>query len=167
VDQVVGRLGRRCPNVRVSPLVPIIREDCPGGVQSELIELATWLSKVYSNNAQGFQDSWTALINTVIANSTGGMALTSMEPYTLSLPANLESNSPAASSTFCTWSSRSSILHGMDKGRISGLLDSITTVLGRDFNVDVRIRTSGAGNVTEDSEVKEHISKLVLVGEAI
>jgi len=31
--QVVGRVGRRWPNVRVGQLVPIIREDCPGGVQ--------------------------------------------------------------------------------------------------------------------------------------
>jgi len=162
--QVVGRVGRRWPNVRVGPLVPIIREDCPGGVQRELIELASWLSKVYSNNAQGFQDSWTSLINTVISNSTGATALSSMESYTLCLPTNLDPHSPAAPSTFCTYSSRPSILHGMDKGSIRGLLDSVTTVLGRDFNVDVRIGTSGAENATEDNAVKEPISKLVLVG---
>ncbi len=47
--QVVNRMGRRLPNVRVCPLPPLIRSTCSGGVARELIELGGWLANVYKN----------------------------------------------------------------------------------------------------------------------
>jgi len=51
--QVVGRVGRRWPNVRVAPAIPMLRESCPGGVSREIVMFAIWLFRVYSENLTG------------------------------------------------------------------------------------------------------------------
>ena len=60
--RLVGRLGRRIPNCRISPLPPIIREDCNGGVARDLIEFASWIARVYCGSQDGLLSCWNTLI---------------------------------------------------------------------------------------------------------
>jgi len=141
--QVVARLGRRWPNIRVCPLAPLIRENCPGGVARELVELASWLSKVYSGSINGFRDLWNLVVTRTIERSAGQTALNSVESYTITVPATLEQNSLAKPTTFYSTSSRPSILYGIDQGIVGELLEATKSVLNRDFNIPV-----GTGGVT-------------------
>jgi hypothetical protein len=160
--QVIDRVGRRWPNVRVGPLVPVIREDAPGGVSRELVEYASWLSKVYAKGIQGLGDCWNHLVTRVINNSVGLTPLGSADRYTISLPSDLTPLSPTIPSTFESACSRPSILKGMDKGQYHELLGTICSVLSRDFHVEAGVGAISA-NAMQDTGAKE-VSKLVLAG---
>ncbi len=49
-------------NVKTIPLVPILREDGPGSLGKQLIELSTWFSKVYEKNSLGILPVWKKLV---------------------------------------------------------------------------------------------------------
>ena len=165
--QVVGRLGRRWPNIRVCPLAPLIRENCPGGVAREIIELASWLSKVYSGSINGFRDLWNLVVTRTIERSAGQTSLNSVESYTITVPASLEQNSLAKPTTFYSTSSRPSILYGIDQGTVSELLDATKNVLNRDFNISVGTGGNSPPASAMDSGVFENVKRVVLVGASI
>jgi hypothetical protein len=50
---LTDRISASFPDSRILPLAPVIREDCPGAVSRQLIELATWYKIVYNNNILG------------------------------------------------------------------------------------------------------------------
>jgi len=164
--QVVNRLGRRWPNIRVCPLAPLIREDCSGGVARELVELASWLSKVYSGSINGLRDLWNLCVTRTIERSAGQTALNSVESYTITVPSSLEQNALAKPTTYYSTSSRPSILYGIDQGTVSELIEATKSVLNRDFNIPV-----GTGGSTPasapDTAILENVKRVVLVGASI
>jgi len=164
--QVVSRLGRRWPNIRVCPLAPLIRESCSGGVARELVELASWLSKVYSGSINGLRDLWNLCITRTIERSAGQTVLTSVESYTITVPSSLEQNALAKPTTYYSTSSRPSILYGLDQGTVGELIDATKNVLNRDFNIPV-----GTGGTTPasaaDTGILENVKRVVLVGASI
>jgi len=135
--QVVSRLGRRWPNIRVCPLAPLIRENCSGGVARELVELASWLSKVYSGSINGLRDLWNLCVTRTIERSAGQTKLSYVESYTITVPSSLEQNALAKPTTYYSTSSRPSILYGIDQGTVSELIEATRSVLNRDFNIPV------------------------------
>ena len=135
--RIVARAGRKWPNVRIAPLIPLVRESCLGGVARELIELASWHCNVYAGRPEGFMESWNLLVTKTIERSAGQTVLNSPEHYTLSLPLNLDPNSPDKPSTFLCTSSRPSVLYGIEERTVGELLDSIKNTLNRDFNISV------------------------------
>jgi len=164
--QVVSRLGRRWPNIRVCPLAPLIRESCSGGVARELVELASWLSKVYSGSINGLRDLWNLCITRTIERSAGQTVLNSVESYTITVPSSLEQNALAKPTTYYSTSSRPSILYGIDQGTVDELIEATKSVLNRDFNIPV-----GTGGPTPasapDTGVLENVKRVVLVGASI
>jgi len=159
--QIVARLGRRWPNVRVGPLTPVLRETVPGGVTRALIELAAWFSKVYTGNIQGMDSSWTLLINKVIMASAGHTTLSHVEVYSLSLPVNLDPGCGTAPTNFMTNSSRPSTLAGMDEGIICELLSSIANVLKEELKISIGV---SLGNALRSGGAQENIERVVLIG---
>jgi len=156
-------MGRGWPSIRVGPLVPLIREDTPGGIARELTELGAWFSRMYKGNIHGMNNCWTILITKVVANSTGSTTLDNPESYVLNLPTSLDCNSPIEPHLYVTKSSRPSVLKGIDKGSVDELLYAIATTLDRDFRISVGIG-GNSGNANESASVQEKINRLVLVG---
>jgi len=161
--RIVMEVGGRWPTVRICPLVPVIREDAPGGIVRELTELAAWFSRIYKENIQGFNSCWTILITKAITNSTGGTALLNPESYTVTLPPSLDFKAPVLPHTFVTKSSRPSALKGVDKGFQVELLGAMAGVLHRDFGIPVGVGDRSE-NTNSNAGAQEKPSKLVLIG---
>jgi len=161
--EVVNKMGRRMPNVRVCPLPPLIRSNCSGGVARELIELGGWLATVYKNSPQGILEVWNSLATITIERSAGQTTLNAVEAYTLSFPESLELGAPDRPTTLYTNSSRPSVLFGIDQGTVRGLLHTIATVLDRDFKIPVGAGLTPASTRTADG-VQEHVKRVVLIG---
>ena len=162
--QVLCRIGRRWAHVRIGPLIPIFREDCPGGVTRELVEVGYWFSKVYSGVITGLKICWDTLLNVVFKQSAGATLLQNAESYTIPLPSGLDPVSNMAPCTFCTKSSRPSLLKGFDQGVQRELLTSISVALERDFHISTSMegilenaqQTAGGG--------QEKVTHIILVG---
>jgi len=161
--KILMQVGRSWPTVRVGPLTPVFREDVPGGVAREVIELAAWFSRMYTGNIQGMGAGWNKLITKVIENSTGGTTLTCPESYTVLLPASLDAHAQMLPHTYVTRSSRPLILKGTDKGFQTELLNALAETLGRDFQIPVGIGSNPV-NATEKASVKGTIRRIILVG---
>ncbi len=161
--ELVARLGRRWPRIRVGPLPPVIRENCNGGVAREVIELASWLSKVYNGSPNGFLGAWNKLVPRVIESSAGQTTLNSVEYYTVTLPSGLDLRAPAAPSTFFTTSSRPSVLYSIDQGTTAELVDAIAKALDSDFRITVN---TGEATPASDlgASVQDNVKRVVLLG---
>ena len=161
--RLVMDVGKGWPTARLCPLVPVIREDAPGGIVRELTELAAWFSRVYEGNIQGLNGCWTMLVTKTITGSTGGTALVHPESYTVTLPPSLDFNIPVVPHTFFTKSSRPSALKGVDKGSETELLGAIAEVLSRDFGIPVDVRVDSENVISQDNaQVKP--GRIVLIG---
>ena len=161
--ETVMHVNRSWPSIRLGPLIPLAREDVPGGVARELTELASWFGRMYSGNIQGLAASWNKLVTTVVGNSTGHTVLTNPESYTVTLPVSLDARERAEPHTFVTRCSRPLVLKGIDKGQQSELLNAIAESLDADFHIRVGIGGNPV-NASEGSGVKEPITRLILVG---
>jgi hypothetical protein len=82
------------PDSRILPLTPVIREDCPGVVSRQLIELATWYKTVYANDILGITTVWDTLISTLCKTDEDGLDLGYNEIYSVAMPAFLAPNAP-------------------------------------------------------------------------
>jgi len=138
--EMVMSMSRSWPSVRLGPLIPLIREDVPGGVARELTELASWFGRMYTGNIQGMAASWNMLVTTVVGNSIGHTVLTNQESYTMTLPVSLDSRGGVQPHTFVTRCSRPSVLKSIDQGQQNELLNAISEILDKDFHL--RLSTS-------------------------
>jgi len=161
--RMVMQIGRSWPTVRVGPLIPLIREDVPGGVARDLVELAAWFFRVYTGNIQGMTSCWEKLVTKVVANSTGGTDLLNPESYVISLPGSLEEKAFCKPHIYVTKTSRPSVLKGIDKGSVSELLGALADTLDRDFQIKVGIG-GNSENAPETQGAKETFKRFILVG---
>jgi len=98
-----------------------------------------------------------------VERSAGQTTLNNVESYTLSLPASLAQGALDKPTTFCTNSSRPSVLYSIDQGTSVELLHTVSKVLDRDFKIPVSTGITPASARTADS-VQEHVKRVVLVG---
>jgi hypothetical protein len=159
--QCVNRMGRKWPNCRVGPLIPIFQEKVPGGMVRELVELAAWYSKVYEGQIQGFGTVWTQLLSVAMRNGEGLTVLENTAAYTITLPISLDANTGFAPTTYYTNCSRPSILNRMDQGNISELLGSIASFLVKNMKIDIG---GIPANVCGGDGPNEPILGIILVG---
>jgi hypothetical protein len=160
---VVGRLSARWPNVRAGPLIPLVTDDCPGGVARELLTLATWQMKVYGESFQGMKDCWQKLIGETLKKAEGHTILKADKFYTIPMPRGLDPQDPDRPCTFHTSSSQPSVLRGLDKGTVDELLCTTATALSRDFRVPVRTGSRPA-SAHGGPVVHEHVKRVILIG---
>ena len=157
--QIVSRLNKQWPCLRVCPLTPLIREDCPGGVARELMEVCVWFHKVYQGTVHGMKSPWDLLIGKTAGQSAGVAVLEKCETYTIPLPSSLDPTSQMVPTTICCNTSRPSLLTGMDQGPILEVLGSISSTLSRDFGMEVILE-----NALTMGGAKEKVRKIVLIG---
>jgi hypothetical protein len=91
---LVDRISTSYPDSRILPLAPVIREDCPGTVSRQLIELATWYKCVYGNSIMGITSVWDTLVSVLSKTDEDSLDLGYKEMYTVAMPAYLAPNSP-------------------------------------------------------------------------
>jgi hypothetical protein len=159
--QIVSRIGRKWPNLRVGPLVPIFREPVPGGVVREIVELGAWFSNMYEGQIHGLSPCWNLLVGILIRNSDGIVKLESGETYTVSLPVSLESSAGVAPTTFTSNCSRPSALRGLDQGQTDELLGSISNFLLTSMKISVGVNLGNAGVADGPQEPITHV---IMVG---
>jgi hypothetical protein len=164
-NELVARLGHRWPNIRVGPLVPLLRENCPGSTARYLLEIAAWYAKVYAGSPIGFLNTWNLLVPRLIANSQGQTELKSVETYTTMLPACLDTRAPLLPSTYQVSSSRPSVLQRLDQGHVGELVDSIACTLRTEFSIDVRTTGESCASAGEGSAVG--VTRLVTIGASV
>jgi hypothetical protein len=124
----VNRISTRYPDARILPLVPVIREDCPGVVSRQLIELATWYKTVYQNNVLGIASVWDSLIVTLCKTDEDGLDLGYNEHYSVAMPSFLAPNAPLRNFKFKSNSSHTTT-RGMDCVASKELLSSLISKL--------------------------------------
>ena len=159
----VAKLGGRWPNVRVGPLVPIWRDDCPGGVAREVSLFVVWLSKVYVDSFQGMIATWRILMPKMFERMVGQVALPGPEYLTVPLPASLGMLSPDKPFTFVISTSRPSSLTKLDQGSVGEVLAAMSEVLNRDFNIPVGTGSNPA-SALQAPDIQENVKRIVLVG---
>jgi hypothetical protein len=116
------------PDSRILPLTPVIREDCPGVVSRQLIELATWYKTVYANDILGITTVWDTLISTLCKTDEDGLDLGYNEIYSVAMPAFLAPNAPLRNYKFKTNSSHTTTI-GFDSVASKELLGSLINKL--------------------------------------
>jgi hypothetical protein len=130
---VVARASRTWHGVRICPLIPLIRAECPGSVIRELSELAMWLETVYGTDPQGLHGTWMQLVAAMEACSVGTTSLDVMETYKIVLPSSLQCSNLDSVITFCSHNSRPVTCHGLPKDSCAELLSSLLKEIHENF----------------------------------
>jgi hypothetical protein len=125
---LTDRISASFPDSRILPLAPVIREDCPGAVSRQLIELATWYKIVYNNNILGITSVWDNLVSVLSKTDEDGLDLGYNEYYTVAMPAFLAPHSPLRNFKFKTNSSHTTTI-GMDCVASNELLSALINKL--------------------------------------
>jgi hypothetical protein len=102
----------------------VVREDGPGVVSRQLIELATWFKTVYQNNILGIASVWDTLISTLCKTDEDGLDLGYDEHYSVAMPSFLTPNAPLRNFKFKSNSSHTTT-RGMDCEASKELLSSL------------------------------------------
>jgi hypothetical protein len=86
---LISKLEQKFRNVNICPLVPVLRESCPGSLAADIEILATWLNRMYTNNIKGMADSWNAVVHFAQNAASGQINFDSANFVKIPLPANL------------------------------------------------------------------------------
>jgi hypothetical protein len=125
---LVSNFSSTYPDSRILPLTPVIREDCPGVVSRQLIELATWYKTVYANDIMGITSVWDTLVSILCKTDEDGLDLGYDEIYSVAMPAFLAPNAPLRNHKFKTNSSHTTTI-GFDSVASKELLASLINKL--------------------------------------
>jgi len=88
-QSVSENFGKRWRDSIVSPLVPLLREDCDGTVGRSLLELKYWYNVVYGNSICFFENTWKVLEEVLVGGAGEGLVIDPPEVYTIPLPHSL------------------------------------------------------------------------------
>jgi hypothetical protein len=118
------KLAARIRNAKVLPLTPILREDGPGSLSRQLIEIHTWYKRVYDKNTLGLLPVWSKLIEILGKTDEDGLDLGFSDTYTVAFPSSLLPDSPLVPTKFFTSSSHTTI-RGFDSMATNELLRTL------------------------------------------
>ncbi len=85
----VEKVSSLLRNVKTIPLIPILREDGPGSLWKQIIELASWFEKVYDKNSLGVLPVWKKMVEYLGKTDEDGLDLGFTDIYTVALPCTL------------------------------------------------------------------------------
>jgi hypothetical protein len=128
----VCKLNEKLRNVKVLPLVPILREDAPGTLGKQLIEFHTWLKIVYEKNTLGILPVWEKLIQLIAKTDEDGLDLGFTDFYTVALPDSLLPGSKLVPTNFHSSSSHTTT-RGFDSEASKELLRTLVDLLQSKF----------------------------------
>jgi hypothetical protein len=134
-NNCVAELLSRIKNVKILPLVPILREDGPGSLGRQLIEIRTWYGKIYEKNTLGIIPVWDKLVKTLTETDEDGLDLGYSEVYCVALPTSLEPGSPLEPVKFYTSSSHTTV-RSFDSMASHELIRTLVDLLQSKFATD-------------------------------
>jgi hypothetical protein len=129
---LVSRIPSTYRDIRVLPLIPIIREDCSGTVNRQLIEISSWFSRVYSKNTLGLTSLWQNLIEILSLTDEDGLDLGYWETYSVAFPAMLAPGAPLTTFKFSSNTSHTTT-RGMVSEASNVLLSTLINLLQCNF----------------------------------
>jgi hypothetical protein len=116
------------------PLIPVLRDDCPGSLARDIEQLATWFGKVYDSDARGLLDAWRCVLRTTSLHSSGAVHLDTGEVYKNPMPLSITSTKLELH-CFITNSLSPALLHGLDRKAADELLRVLIDTLNKNFFV--------------------------------
>jgi hypothetical protein len=133
--RIAGMLSQKFKNTNICPLVPVIKEDCPGALARDIETLALWLQNCYNTSIKGLLDSWKAVTNYAKANSSGSVPLLCPDLSKIPLPKNLQNSGTETNFRFD--SSCPVHLAKMDRQTVHELVQILVNILQRDFAIPI------------------------------
>ena len=158
----VDNLTRKIAGVQICPLIPIITDDIPGSVATALVELASWLAKLYEGTALGLLGSWSALAATLSSLTVEDLQAPTY--HTVALPVNLTPGSALAPHRFRSTSSRRVTSPGCDAKTTDELLSAVLAALNSDLGIDCLPGGNSARETIAEHSNNDNIKKVILVG---
>jgi hypothetical protein len=109
----IEKLRLKIRNAKIVPAVPVLREDGPGSLGKQLIELTYWFKTVYKKNTLGCLPVWEKLTEIIGKTDEDGLDLGFTEFYTVALPTSLTPGSELVPVKF-KYSSSHTTIRGVD-----------------------------------------------------
>ncbi len=129
-------------------LTPIIRENGPGSLTRQLIEISTWFGRVYDKNTLGLLLVWSKLSEILGKSEEDGLDLGFTDTYTVAFPHCLTPGSMLVPTKFFTRSSHTTLI-GFDSVATNELLrtlfDHLQCTFATAANSDDHQRTGPSG----------------------
>ena len=142
----IERIGKRLSGTQICPLIPLIKDNIPGSLAWDLIELATWLAKQYQGTTLGLLNTWVHL-----ATVMSELSVEELQPpsyHCVALPASLKSNSLQIPHRFRSTSSHRVESNGCCAKTTDELLSALLSALCSDLGNECH---PGQGLVREPS----------------
>ena len=133
-NRCIDILTRRISGIQISLLVPVIKDNIPGLLATDIIALVSWYAKQYEGSMLGLVSVW-ALLAGIITTITAE-ELQSPTYHTVALPATLSAGSLLTTHRFRCTSSRRVRSSGCDAKVTDKLLSALLTALSCDLGID-------------------------------
>jgi hypothetical protein len=128
----IEKLRLKLRNAKIVPAVPVLREDGPGSIGKQLIELTHWFKTVYEKNTLGCLPVWEKLTEIIGKTDEDGLDLGFTEFYTVALPLSLTPGSALVPVKF-KYSSSHTTIRGVDCETSYELLCTLLNHLQKEF----------------------------------
>jgi hypothetical protein len=128
----IDMLRTKLRNVKIIPGIPILREDGPGSLGKQLVELTYWFKSVYEKNTLGCLPVWDKLLECISKTDEDGLDLGYTEFYTVALPISLTPKSDLTPVKF-KFSSSHTTIRGIDCEASHELLCTLLDLLQKEF----------------------------------
>ena len=161
-NRCIDILTRRITGIQICPLVPIIKDDIPGSLATDLISLVSWLAKQYEGSTLGLVSVWALLAGTISTITTE--ELQSPTYHAVALPTTLAVGSPLTTHRFRSTSSRRVTSKGCDAKATDGLLSALLTALSKDLGIDCHPGEILVREPIQEQGQNDKINHIILVG---
>ena len=133
-NRCIDILTKRISGIQICPLVPVIKDDIPGSLATDIIALVSWFAKQYEGSTLGLVSVWALLAGIITTITTE--ELQSPTYHTVALPATLSAGSPLTTHRFRCTSSRRVTSSGCHAKATDELLSVLLIALSSDLAID-------------------------------
>jgi hypothetical protein len=159
----VEKISSLIRNVKTIPLTPILREDGPGSLGKQLIEISAWFEKVYLNNSLGVLPVWKKLVEILGKTDEDGLDLGFTDMYTVALPCSLSPGSMLVPFKFKVGSSHTTV-RGLDSVASNELVRTLLDLLQCNFATVANSEELLSVEPASQIEGGKDISRLIICG---
>jgi hypothetical protein len=148
---------------KLSPLLQFWREDGPGSLGKQLIEISAWFEKVYLNNSLGVLPVWKKLVEILGKTDEDGLDLGFTDMYTVALPCSLAPGSMLVPFKFKVGSSHTTV-RGLDSVASNELVRTLLDLLQCNFATVTNLEELLSAEPASQIEGGKDISCLIICG---
>jgi hypothetical protein len=159
----VEKISSLIRNVKTIPLTPILREDGPGSLGRQLIEISAWYEKVYMNNSLGVLPVWKKLVETLGKTDEDGLDLGFTDMYTVAFPCSLAPGSQLVPFKFKVSSSHTTV-RGLDSVASNELVRTLLDLLQCNFATVANSEELLSAEPASQTEGGKDITRLIVCG---